>query len=149
MPDQLATMRGFVKWADRVNSPGEARTGVARAFREMLSGRQGPAALEMPWDVFTAKGNVGGGAPLPLVPPPAIDGDRVREAAALIRASRHPMIFVGAGAFGAAEAILALAEEIDAPVVGFRSGRGIVGNDHELGLTIAAALRTASHMSPV
>ena len=139
MPDQLATMRGFVKWADRVNSSGEARAGVARAFREMLSGRQGPAALEMPWDVFTAKGSVGGGAPLPLVPPPVIDGDKARDAAALIRASRHPMIFVGAGAFGAAEAVLALAEEIDAPVVGFRSGRGIVGNDHELGLTIAAA----------
>ena len=28
---------------------------------------------------------------------------------------------------------------LDAPVVAFRGGRGIVGNDHELGLTIAAA----------
>lgn len=139
MPNQLATMRGFVKWADRVNSPAEARSGVARAFREMLSGRQGPAALEMPWDVFTEKGAVKEGAPLPPMPPPSVDGDKIQDAAKLIRASRHPMIFVGAGAFGAAEPILALAEEIDAPVVGFRSGRGIVSNAHELGLTIAAA----------
>ncbi len=139
MPDQLATMRGFVKWADRVNAPAEARAGVARAFQQMLSGRQGPAALEMPWDIFTQKGEVGAGAPLPRLAPPPVDPDQIRAAAKLIGASRHPMIFVGAGAFGAAEAILALAEEIDAPVVGFRSGRGIVGNDHELGLTIAAA----------
>ena len=33
------------------------------------------------------------------------------------------------------------AELIDAPVVAFRSGRGIVSNAHELGLTIAAAYR--------
>ena len=139
MPDQLATMRGYVKWADHVNSPMQARPGVARAFQQMLSGRQGPAALEMPWDVFTQKGEVGEGEPLPVLAPPPVDGDQILKAAKLIRTSRHPMIFVGSGAFGAAQAILALAEEIDAPVVGFRSGRGIVSNDHELGLTIAAA----------
>src|SRR5215469_636173 len=139
MPDQLATMRGFVKWADRVNSAAQARSGVARAFQQMLSGRQGPAALEMPWDIFTQKSEVGEGAPLPVLAPPPVDPDKIQAAAKLVRASRHPMIFVGAGAFGAAEEILAFAEEIDAPVVGFRSGRGIVSNDHELGLTIAAA----------
>ena len=37
--------------------------------------------------------------------------------------------------------ILELAELIDAPVVAFRSGRGIVSNAHELGLTMAAAYR--------
>src|SRR5262249_58733166 len=34
-----------------------------------------------------------------------------------------------------------LAEMIDAPVVAVRSGRGIVSNAHELGLTMAAAYR--------
>jgi acetolactate synthase-1/2/3 large subunit len=49
------------------------------------------------------------------------------------------MIFVGSGAIDAADEILELAELIDAPVVAFRSGRGIVSNAHELGLTMAAA----------
>ncbi len=49
------------------------------------------------------------------------------------------MIFVGSGAIHAREAVLALAEMLDAPVVAFRSGRGIVSNDHELGLTLPAA----------
>ena len=39
------------------------------------------------------------------------------------------------------EEILELAEMIDAPVVAFRSGRGIVSNAHELGLTMAAAYK--------
>ena len=51
------------------------------------------------------------------------------------------MIFVGSGAIHAREEILELAEMIDAPVVAFRSGRGIVSNAHELGLTMAAAYR--------
>jgi acetolactate synthase-1/2/3 large subunit len=48
---------------------------------------------------------------------------------------------VGSGAIEAREEILELAEMIDAPVVAFRSGRGIVSNAHELGLTMAAAYR--------
>src|SRR5215472_493894 len=53
MPDQLATLRTFVKWADRIEYADAAPALVARAFQEMMSGRRGPAALEMPWDVFT------------------------------------------------------------------------------------------------
>src|SRR5205085_12109102 len=34
-----------------------------------------------------------------------------------------------------------LAEMLDAPAVAFRSGRGIVSNAHELGLTMAAAYK--------
>ena len=51
------------------------------------------------------------------------------------------MIFVGSGAIDARDEILELAEMIDAPVVAFRSGRGIVSNAHELGLTMAAAYK--------
>src|SRR5208282_3436433 len=54
MPDQLATMRQLTKWAGRMESPADAPAIVARAFQEMMSGRRGPAAIEMPWDVFTA-----------------------------------------------------------------------------------------------
>src|SRR5438094_4377 len=59
----------------------------------------------------------------------------------LIAGSKAPMIFVGSGAIHAREEILELAEMIDAPVVAFRSGRGIVSNAHELGLTMAAAYK--------
>jgi len=141
MPDQLATLRTFVKWAERIEYPDVAPTMVARAFQEMLSGRRGPAALEMPWDVFTQRAATGAAKVFDPLAAPLPDPDRVKDAASLVAASKRPMIFVGSGAIHAREEILELAELIDAPVVAFRSGRGIVSNAHELGLTMAAAYR--------
>ena len=141
MPDQLATLRTFVKWAERIEYPANAPALVARAFQEMMSGRRGPASLEMPWDVFTQKVEVGAAELFDRLPAPLPDPDRIKSAASLIAASKTPMIFVGSGAIEAGNEILELAELIDAPVVAFRSGRGIVSNAHELGLTMAAAYR--------
>jgi acetolactate synthase-1/2/3 large subunit len=141
MPDQLATLRTFVKWAERIEYPGVAPALVSRAFQEMLSGRRGPVALEMPWDVFTQRTLVAAAKVFDPFPAPPPDPDRIRDAAVLVAASKRPMIFVGSGAIDAREEILELAEMIDAPVVAFRSGRGIVSNAHELGLTMAAAYR--------
>jgi acetolactate synthase-1/2/3 large subunit len=141
MPDQLATLRTFVKWAERIEYPANAPVMVARAFQEMLSGRRGPVSLEMPWDVFTQKVEVGAAGIFNRFPAPQPDPDRIKSAASLITASKTPMIFVGSGAIEAGDEILELAELIDAPVVAFRSGRGIVSNIHELGLTMATAYR--------
>ncbi|BBC01613.1 acetolactate synthase-1/2/3 large subunit [Bradyrhizobium elkanii] len=141
MPDQLATLRTFVKWADRIEYPDNAPALVSRAFQEMLSGRRGPASLEMPWDVFTQRTQVAAVKPFDPLPAPQPDPDRIRAAADLIAGSKAPMIFVGSGAIEAREEILELAEMIDAPVVAFRSGRGIVSNAHELGLTMASAYK--------
>ncbi|RXT49881.1 thiamine pyrophosphate-dependent enzyme [Bradyrhizobium betae] len=141
MPDQLATLRTYVKWADRIEHPGNAPTTVARAFQEMTSGRRGPASVEMPWDIFTQRADTRAAQVLEPLPAPLPDPDLIKQAAALIKGSKAPMIFVGSGAIEAREEILELAEMIDAPVVAFRSGRGIVSNAHELGLTMAAAYK--------
>ncbi|MBJ7406389.1 MAG: hypothetical protein JHD07_25045 [Bradyrhizobium sp.] len=141
MPDQLATLRTYVKWAERIEYPGHAPTIVARAFQEMMSGRRGPASVEMPWDVFTQRADTAAARMLEPLSAPQPDPDLVTHAAGLIKASKAPMIFVGSGAIEAGEEILELAEMIDAPVVAFRSGRGIVSNAHELGLTMAAAYK--------
>ncbi|MGQ0685901.1 thiamine pyrophosphate-dependent enzyme [Bradyrhizobium sp.] len=141
MPDQLATLRSFVKWADRAEYPDVVPAMVGRAFQEMLSGRRGPASLEMPWDVFTQRAEVGKARVYEPFPAALPDPDHIKAAAALIKASKNPMIFVGSGAIESGEEILELADMIDAPVVAFRSGRGIVSNAHELGLTMAAAYK--------
>src|SRR6201999_1144858 len=76
MPDQLATLRTFVKWADRVEYPADAPTAVSRAFQEMLSGRRGPVALEMPWGVFTQRADVGASKPVDRFPAPRAAPER-------------------------------------------------------------------------
>src|ERR1700753_1787269 len=79
MPDQLATMRTFVKWAERIEYPDAAPALVSRAFQEMLSGRRGPASLEMPWDVFTQKAEVGVAEVYDRFLPPQPDPDRIKS----------------------------------------------------------------------
>ncbi|WP_233886350.1 thiamine pyrophosphate-dependent enzyme [Paraburkholderia flagellata] len=139
MPNQLATLRTLTKFAERVETPSTARRQVGQAFQAMLSDRRGPAALEMPWDAFTSRCAVANSNETATFAPPAVDDDQIDRAAKLISGSRRPMIFVGSGAIEAADAIRQLAEMIDAPVVSFRSGRGVVGSDHPLGLTLPGA----------
>src|ERR1700710_596773 len=81
MPDQLATLRSFVKWADRIAYPDAAPALVSRAFQEMLSGHRGPVALEMPWDVFTQRADVSPSKPFERLPAPRPDSESVKSAA--------------------------------------------------------------------
>jgi acetolactate synthase-1/2/3 large subunit len=139
--DQLGILRSLTKWADHIEHPSQASLLVGRAFQEMSSGRQGAAALQAAWDYFTATAGVGPAVTLPPFPSPELDLDAIDEAAKIIQASRAPMLVVGSGALHASAEVTALAEMIGAPAVSFRGGRGVVSDDHPLGLTIAAAQR--------
>lgn len=138
MRDQLGTMRGLAKWAERIEHPAMASGLVAEAFQQMASGRPGPAALEMFWDKITERAEVEISAPLPQVAPPPVDPDRIDAAARLIRDARVPMILVGGGAVDAAPEVLELARMLEAPVVALRNGRGVVSEADDLGLNIAS-----------
>lgn len=137
LPDQLATLRTLTKWAARIDHPAQAPALVAEAFHQMTSGRPRPVALEMPWDVFGSSAAVDlidpGAAPAQIQP----DGDLLEKAAALLKGARNPMIMVGSGAQHASAEVLALAEHIQAPVVSWRGGKGIVADDHYLGFNCA------------
>ncbi len=141
LPDQLGTLRSIVKWAERIDKVEDTPTVMAEAFRQMLSGRPGPVAVEMPWDVMASSAPV---SPLPRAvrrPPPAPDPETVEAAARILAAARAPLILTGSGAQGAAEAVRALADELDAPVAALRGGRGVVGEDTPLGVSSYAAYR--------
>jgi len=141
LPDQLATLRSLTKWAARIERPADAPAVLNEAFRQMLSGRPGAVAVEMAWDTMASVGHVEplGAATIPRAPAPS--PSEVQAAAKLLAASTQPMLMVGSGAQHASEAVHALAEELDAPVAAFRGGRGIVAEDHELGVSSYAAFR--------
>ncbi len=141
MRDQLYVLRTLTKWAERIEHPTQAPLLVARAFQEMRSGRQGPTALEAPWDFFTRRAHVARQSPLPPFPDPEPDPDQIKAAAGALAAAKAPMIFVGGGALGASAAITELAESLTAPVVSFRAGRGVVSDAHPMGLTVASGAR--------
>ncbi len=141
LPDQLATMRGFTRWAERIGHPSKAPGLVAEAFRQMHAGRIRPVSLEAAWDVWGAAAPVSLEVDRSVPAAPEPDPDRVREAARLIAQARSPLIIVGAGACDAAAEVRELAGMLQAPVTAHRSGKGIVGNDHPLGLLPWAAWR--------
>jgi acetolactate synthase I/II/III large subunit len=140
LPNQLSTMRTLCKWAVRIEHPGEAPPLIAEAFRQATASRPGPVVLEMPWDVFGMK------APVQIVLPcsyPSVlpDPDEIEKAAKLLKEAKNPMLMVGSGAVNAAPEILQLAEHLQAPVVSFRGGRGIVSDEHYLGFNCAEGFK--------
>lgn len=139
LPDQLAVARGLTKWAARINHPTEAPRVMAEAFSQLKSGRIGPVSVEAPWDVFGMKATVDPGIRLAPAMAPEPDLGQIALAAALVAEARNPLIMVGAGALHASEAVLELAQMLQAPVTAHRSGKGIVGEDVPYGMSFAAA----------
>ena len=134
MPDQLATLKTLLKFAERIEHPTDAPQVMARAFQAMTSGRPGPVAVEMPWDMFPASAEVAPLEPLARHTNPVPDPEKIAALAKLVDGARAPMIWVGGGAANAGPEILALAEKIGAPVVSFRTGKGVVDSRHPLSL---------------
>ena len=137
LPDQLATLRTLTKWAAQIGHPTEAPELVTEALRRAASGRPRPVAVQAPWDVLTMRADVADDAGDGAVGEgtPAIDENAVDRLADMLAGARRPLIMVGSGAQHASAEVLALAEHLQAPVVPFRSGRGIVSSDHHLGMT--------------
>ncbi|HEY5569606.1 MAG TPA: thiamine pyrophosphate-dependent enzyme [Gammaproteobacteria bacterium] len=137
--DQLATLGSIVKQAVRIDDPRATSHVVNGAFQTARCGRPGPVSVEMCWDLMEETWDVAIDAGDLPCPEPEPDLNAIAAAAEIIARARRPMIMCGAGAQHAAEAVRALAELINAPVTAFRSGRGIVPEDHALGVAAVAA----------
>jgi acetolactate synthase-1/2/3 large subunit len=88
---------------------------------------------------MATQGQVSPLPPATIAPSPPPAPLEVAAAARLVAAANRPMIMTGGGAQHAADAVRALAEELDAPVAAFRGGRGVVAEDHALGISSYAA----------
>jgi acetolactate synthase-1/2/3 large subunit len=137
--DQAGTLRSLIKDALPIAAPAAASERIGEALRLARGGRPGPVAVEMCWDTMAQRAEVELGGPAALDPPVEPDPDAVLAAARLIAEARKPMIMCGAGAQHAAAELRALAELLQAPVTAFRSGRGVVPEDHALGVASVAA----------
>ncbi len=141
LPDQLRTLQTLTKWAMRINHTAEAPAIVESAFKHLTSGRIQPVALEIPMDVLGQAAAVD--MDFPSIPGAVIEPDeaKINTAADMIRKAKHPMLYVGSGAVHAKDEIAQLARLIQAPVVSFRGGRGIVGDDTPYGFNCAAGYK--------
>ncbi|MDA8022197.1 MAG: thiamine pyrophosphate-dependent enzyme [Gammaproteobacteria bacterium] len=132
---QLDTLRSLSKWAERANSPEDVPQLVSRAFLQMHTGKPQPVALEIPMDVLQARARMAPPtAASPPPPPPAPDAAALDEAARALGRAENPMLFVGSGAQDCGGEVRQLAEALQAPVMGFRTGLGIIDGRHHLAL---------------
>ncbi|MGH7110718.1 MAG: thiamine pyrophosphate-dependent enzyme, partial [Stellaceae bacterium] len=138
IPDQLAILKSLTKWAARINHPSETGKLVNEAFRQLRDGRPRPVGLEVPPDVLARESAVSLPAAEPAPAPPPPDPELIARAADLLAAAKKPLFFVGSGAVNAGAEVLALAEMLEAPVVSFVGGKGIVSDRHDLAQSLVA-----------
>jgi acetolactate synthase-1/2/3 large subunit len=98
----------------------------------LRDGRPRPVGLEIPPDVLALETEVSLPAADSSLETMAPDPELIDKAAALLADAKKPLLFVGSGAVGAAEEVLAIAEMLEAPVVSFTGGKGIVSDRHYL-----------------
>jgi acetolactate synthase-1/2/3 large subunit len=123
--DQAGIIKRLVDHSALIRKPEQAPRLVAQAIQAMASGRPGPASLQCAIDVWGKLGAVTPQAPPPMQKP-KLDETAIRKAAKLLGAARNPMIICGGGAQGASEEVTALAAMLQAPVLAYRRGRGVL-----------------------
>ena len=134
--NSLAVFEPITKRVWRPTSAGQMVRIMQRAFAEMLTGRRGPVAVDLPMDVQCDSAEV------TLHPPQAyrVSGhvlpapQLVQQAGELLIEAERPVIVAGGGVI-AAEAwneLRELAESVGAPVVTTMMGKGAFPEDHPL-----------------
>jgi len=136
--DQAGIISRLVGYSARIASPAAAPILVAEAIRAMATGRPGPAALECAMDVWGRKATVSMLPPL-SPPEPAVDEFAISEAAKILAAAKNPMIVCGGGAQDASAEVTKLSALLQAPVLGYRRGRGVLDSRDPFSITLPLA----------
>lgn len=135
IPDQLAILRGLTKWAGRIDHPTQAAALMHTAFTQLRSGVPRSVAIESPMDVLGLEADIESIEAAPGAVPMTPDSRAIEDAAKLMASAEHPVIVTGGGALHAGDALRAVAEKLQAPVIAHRMGRGILDDRHPLSVT--------------
>lgn len=139
--DQLGLVRHITKWAERIRSPQEAPTLVSEAIWHATTGRPRPVVLECALDTWAKAGEITlPEAPLPR-PPESIDAEAIAAAAKILGAAERLVLVIGGGALEARAEVIRIAEMLEAPVISYRRGRGIVPSSHRLAVDLPVGHR--------
>jgi thiamine pyrophosphate-dependent acetolactate synthase large subunit-like protein len=137
--DQVAIVRGCVKWADRVINLKRIPEQVNNAFQHAMSGKPGPTYLDFPGDILYAKIPEEqidwsmSGRPI-LNARPLGDPEQVDALIMALSKAKRPVIISGSGviwsrAWGEMQQLV---EKAGIPFYTTPQGRGVVPDDHAL-----------------
>ena len=133
--DQAGIVARLVDHYAHIRGPVEAPAKVAKAIASLRQNRPGPAALECAIDVWGKR------APVTLSPPqavraPRIDEDKVKAAAKVLGKAKRVLIVVGGGAQDASPEVTLLSDMLQAPVLAYRRGRGVLDGRNPFSVTL-------------
>jgi acetolactate synthase-1/2/3 large subunit len=134
--DQAGILARLVDHYSHIEGPHEASIKVAKAIQSMSRGRPGPAALECALDVWGKRGPVAAIAAPPAPHAPKIDDGKVRAAAKILGQAKRVLIVAGGGAQDASSEVTLLSEMLQAPVLGYRRGRGVLDSRNPFSVTL-------------
>jgi len=149
---QLEVVKPVTKFAARVERAERLPEFVDEAVRQAISGRPGPAFLEIPVDVLLEEvdeDDVVIGDPSRLIGAPgAPDPQAVAEAARLLREAAFPVIIAGHGVHraNASPALLELAERSGALVMTTAGARGAFPESHPQSIGMTFPWGTPAHL---
>ncbi|MEK7406132.1 MAG: thiamine pyrophosphate-binding protein, partial [Acidobacteriota bacterium] len=138
--DQLAMVRGAVKWAATPPNAAEIPFYVGRAYAEAVSGRMGPVHLTIPVDLFRASADKPARLPLPPEPTAAApDRSDVERALAMLEAAERPVVIAGSGVWWARaeDELEQFIERTSLPLYTITMARGVISDEHPLCLGYA------------
>jgi acetolactate synthase-1/2/3 large subunit len=133
--DQAGIIARLVDFSARIRSPEVASRHIAEALRAMFSGRPGPAALECAIDMWGRAAPMTLQKPLP-VPAAVIDDDAVLAAAKRLAGAKRPLIICGGGAQDSSAEVTELSDMLQAPVLAYRRGRGVLDGRSPFAVTL-------------
>jgi thiamine pyrophosphate-dependent acetolactate synthase large subunit-like protein len=133
--DQLNMMRPASKWAGQAISPKRIPDYINMAYRYAMSGRRGPAYLDLPGDVLYSRVNEDDVVwPRPAPTQHRVQGDPglVQEAVNMLARAQRPVIVSGSGILwsDASAELEQFVNETGMPFYTTPQGRGVVPEDH-------------------
>jgi acetolactate synthase-1/2/3 large subunit len=134
--DQAGIISRLVDYSARIREPTEAAGLVAAAFRAMGRGRPGPAVLECAIDVWGRSASAAKPTSPSPAPHPPIDEDAIQAAAKRLAGAKRPLIVAGGGAQGASAEVTELSRLLQAPVLAYRRGRGVLDGRDPFSVTL-------------
>jgi len=135
LDDQPGAVASVTKWQGRAETPAATPDIIREAFTQLNTGRRQPVLFEMSPDIMSKKEEVELLSPITDFSDQEVEPDAslLEQAAILLGNAKNPAICTGGGVFGAEEGLLALAEQIQAPVIMSQNGQGAVDQRHYIG----------------
>ena len=131
--DQGAMVRPVTRAQFRPQSGEELYATIREACRIAREAPAGPVFVEVPANLYLFTHDAALAEP-PHPAPHTLHPAEVEAAASLLDGARHPLLYLGLGAAGAGDRLVALAERLEAPVATTFQGKGVFPESHPLAL---------------